>query len=99
MKFVGEFVARSAHAGAVRASTLNHEIGNDAVEDQAVVKGALFLLSGFFVGEFLGAFGEADKICDGLRSFVYEQLDDDVAERGFKDGVGTNGACHAVSLD
>src|SRR5439155_16197244 len=39
MKFVGEFVARSAHAGALWAAALNHEIGNDAVEDESIIKG------------------------------------------------------------
>src|SRR5882724_12292613 len=39
VKFVGEFVAWAAHAGAVRAAALNHEIGNDAVKNQAVVEG------------------------------------------------------------
>jgi len=99
MKFVGEFVAGAAHAGAMRASALNHEIGNDAVEDQAVVKRARFFLAGFFVGEFLGAFGETNEIGDGFGSFVDQKLDHDIAERSFKDGVGASGTCHAVSLD
>src|SRR5579863_531686 len=91
MEFVGELVAGAAHAGAVRAAALNHEIGNDAVEDQAVVERAGFFLAGFFVGEFLGAFRQADEIGDGLGGFVDQKLDDDVAERGFKNGVGASG--------
>src|ERR1700735_901164 len=36
MKFVGELVTGTAAAGALRASALNHEVGNDAVEDEAI---------------------------------------------------------------
>src|SRR5271168_3048295 len=36
--FVGELVAGAAHAGAFGVAALNHERGDDAVEDGAVVK-------------------------------------------------------------
>src|SRR5581483_8360878 len=38
VKFIGEFVARSAAAGAFRISSLDHEIGDHAVEDGAIIK-------------------------------------------------------------
>src|SRR6266849_5004129 len=99
MKFVGKFVTRATHAGTVRTSALNHEIGNDAMENQSVVERALFFLSGFFVGEFLGTFGQADKILDGLRRFFFHQLDDDIALRSFKNGVSASRTSHAISLE
>src|SRR6266481_177471 len=99
MKFVGEFVSRAAHTGTVRAPALNHKIGNYAMEHQAVIEWALFFFAGFFVDEFLGAFSEADEVFDGLRCFLVEQLDDDLALRGFKDGVGAGRTGHAISLE
>src|SRR6266403_1500588 len=98
MKFVGEFVTRAAHAGTVRAPALNHKIGNDAMEHQAVIERALFFLSGFFIAEFLGAFRESDEVFDGFGCFLIEELDYDVALRGFKDGVAASRTSHAISL-
>src|SRR5438445_4291548 len=99
MKFVGEFIAWPAHAGTVRAASLNHEIRNDAVEDEAVIERALFFLSGFFVGEFPGAFSETDKVFDSFGGFFFQQFDDDVALRGFENGIGASGTSHAISLE
>src|SRR6266850_1315361 len=99
MKFVGKFVTRATHAGTVRASALNHEIGNDAMENQSVVERALFFFPGFFVGEFLATFRQADKILDGLRCFFFHQLDDDIALRSFKNGVSASRTSHAISLE
>src|SRR6267154_530125 len=99
MKFVGKFVTRATHAGTVRASALNHEIGNDAMKNQSVVETAHFFLSGFFVGEFLSAFRQADKILDCLRRFFFHQLDDDIALRSFKNGVSASRTSHAISLE
>src|SRR6478736_852603 len=99
MKFVCKFVAGAAHAGAVRASALDHKIGNDAVENESVIVRAFFFLAGFFVSEFLGAFGQADKIFNSLGGLLVEQLDDDVALRGFENGIGASGTSHAFSLE
>src|SRR4029434_625091 len=99
MEFIGEFVAGATHAGTVRAAALNHKIRNDPVEDESIVKGPLFFLSGFFVREFLGPFGETDEIFNSFGSFLVQQLDDDVALRGFTDGVGARGTSHAISLE
>ena len=41
--FVFELVAGAAHAGALRVSTLNHEIGNDAMKNRPVVERSLAL--------------------------------------------------------
>jgi len=39
VKLVGEFVARTAAAGALRIAALDHEVGNHAMKNGAVVKG------------------------------------------------------------
>ena len=57
VKLVGELVAGAAAAGAFGIAALNHEIGNHAMEDRAVVE----RLAG------LGAFREADKVLHGAR--------------------------------
>ena len=99
MKFVGKFVAWPAHAGTVRAASLNHEVRNDTVEDEAIVESALFFLSGFFVGEFPGTFSETDKVFHSFGGFFFQQSNDDVALRGFENGIGASGTSHAISLE
>ena len=55
MELVGELVAGTAAAGAFRVAALNHEIGNDAMKNGAVVE----RLAG------LGSFRQADEVLDG----------------------------------
>ena len=69
--FVLEAVAWAAIADAVRAAALDHEIGDDAVEFQAVVEAAL---------------DQVDEIGDGHRRLVGEQFDADGAAVGVEDG-------------
>ena len=57
-------VARAAHAGAVRAAALDHEAGNDPVEDQAVVEALVC---------------QRDEVADALRRFLGIQLTDDLS--------------------
>src|SRR3974390_2511134 len=45
MEFVGEFVAWISGASAARAATLDHELGNDAVKRQPIIKIPLHFLS------------------------------------------------------
>src|SRR2546428_13695610 len=37
LRFVLKLISRASHAGALRISALDHEVGNDSVEDGAVV--------------------------------------------------------------
>ena len=57
-------VAGAAGAGALGAAALDHEAGNNAVEDQAVVKALV---------------GKGDHVADALRRFVGVELADDLA--------------------
>src|SRR5215470_12863709 len=54
MEFIGELITRTAASGAFRIAALNHEIGDDAVENGSVVKRLSGLLS----------FGQRNKIVD-----------------------------------
>src|SRR5580658_534948 len=65
MKFVGEFVARAAAACALGIAALNHEVGDHAMEDGAIVEG----LAG------LRAIGERDEVLHRFGGLVGEQLD------------------------
>ena len=69
--FILETVARAAPAAAFRAAALDHEIGDDPVEVQAVVEAAL---------------GQVDEIGDGQRGLVGVQLDLDGAAGGVEGG-------------
>src|SRR5436190_4127383 len=62
-----ERVARAAGPGALRAPALDHEVGDDAVEDQAVVEA--------LAGELL-------EVRDGLRRVLVEELEADRALAG-----------------
>jgi len=59
--------ARSAGAGALGASTLNHEIGEHAVEGEPVIEAAL---------------GELAEVCDGEWGVGIEELDGHIALGG-----------------
>jgi len=87
MKFIAESIPRIAGARAERASALNHEVGNHSVEDEPIIKWALYFLSRARVLEFLGAFGQSDKIRDGLRGFLFKQTSDDRSLRCIEYGV------------
>ncbi len=71
VELVLEGVAGAAAAGALRAATLDHELGDDPVEDQGVV-------------EAVG--GELAEVLDRLRGVVVVQLDDDRASAGVEGG-------------
>src|SRR5699024_6786096 len=81
---VVEGVARAAGAGAQRVAALEHEAGDDAVEDDAVVERTGDLLAGLRVGELAGALGETHEVLDGLGCVVREQLETDVPVIGVK---------------
>ena len=65
--FVFEFVARSTHTGAGRIAALRHEVGNDAMEGDVVVKALI---------------GQEDKVIDGFGGSRWVELEDDLTLRG-----------------
>src|SRR5512133_3141810 len=68
-----ELIARTARAGALGAAALDHEVGDDAVEDQPVVEA--------LAGELL-------EVADCLRGVLVEQLEGDLAFAGLHHGLG-----------
>src|SRR6188474_1914733 len=67
MKLIGEFVAGAAATGAFGAAALDHEIRDDAMELEAVVKALV---------------RQRDEVLDGFRGFVVKELNlDDAAGR------------------
>src|SRR3546814_7405890 len=85
VELVLEVVARSADALTKRAAALDHETGDDPVEDQAVV----VLLAGAagVVGVVLGSLGKADEVLHRERSVVAEEVDRDVTLVGLQGGL------------
>ena len=65
--FALDFIAGPATAGAVRASTLNHEIWEHTVEGEPVIEAAL---------------GELAEVCDGEWGVGVEELDGHIALSG-----------------
>jgi hypothetical protein len=65
----------------VRAAELNHEPADDTVEVKPIIEAAL---------------GELDEVARGLGHDVREELDFNVAERGFE-ACGRVGHAHGVS--
>src|SRR6476619_2388365 len=74
---VVERVARSAEALTDRAAALDHEVRDDAVEDQAVVERGRVGAPGVVLVLLL-ALGETDEVLHRLRGLVLEEVDDDV---------------------
>ena len=69
--FVLEAVARAAATGAFRAAALDHEIGNHAVEAEAVIEAAL---------------GQVDEIGHGQRGLLRVQFNLDGAAGSIESG-------------
>src|SRR5258708_8460695 len=87
-----ESVARIARTGAGGISTLNHETGDHAVEDGAVIKrNAVLLGVRDGAGPVLGAGGQADEIIDSNRGDLRKQRAMEVASCGVDDGGGLRG--------
>ena len=82
MNLVVELVAGTAGTGAEGVATLDHEAGDHAVEDGAVVEGTGRLLTGLGVDPFALALGQRHEVGDGVGSVVREQLDGDVSGGG-----------------
>src|SRR5260370_14307658 len=93
---VFELVAGTAHAGALRVSALNHEVGNHAMKNRSMIKRVVGFLAGGGVLPFALALGEVDKIRDGLGCILFEQAANDVAFAGFKNGIGSGCAGHSL---
>src|SRR5271157_1406874 len=94
-----EAVTGSAHAGARRVATLNHEVGNDAMEDGAIEELVGGLLVGRGMGPLLGALGQLDKVLDGDGRVGLEEADGDLAFGGREDGVGSCCESHEYLLN
>ena len=69
VKFIPEFVTRTAAAGAGRVAALGHKIRDNAVENGTVVEALA---------------GEKDKIIHGVGNVFGIQVDDDVAFAGMQ---------------
>src|SRR5690625_5162094 len=61
---------------------MDHEVRDDAVEDDAVVQGFVRLLPGTGVRPRAFTGGQTNEVGHGLRCVVGVKLDDDVAGRG-----------------
>ena len=89
-------VAGPARALPERIAALDHEAVDDAVKDDAVVERRLLALAGRRVGPFLGALRQPDEIGDGLRRFLVEQPDGELAFGRIEFRVGS--WLHVVSF-
>src|SRR6266852_132291 len=98
MKFISKFVTWPAAAAAFRASALDHELWNDAVKRQPVVKILFLFFLAALVRKFLRAFGKPDEIRDRFRGFFFQQPHNNVALRRFKNSVHSSRSAHAFSL-
>ena len=92
VELIFEHVAGVANAGAERVATLDHEAGDDAVEDGAVIEPfAVDFFEGEWVRPVLGGSGEADEVGDGDGSLLIVELAGEAAHGGVKDNGGAGG--------
>src|SRR5271157_6409643 len=78
MELVREVVAGPPAPVSLRASALNHELRNHAVEDQAVIVIAFFFFPGSGIDKFFRALGQPDEILHRLGSFLFKQPANDI---------------------
>ncbi len=91
VNLITELVAGSAVTHTERVATLDHEVSNDAVEDDAVVQRGRRLVTRPGVRPLLLPSREADEVFDGDGSVISEQVDSDVPVIGVDGGnVGVN---------
>ncbi len=79
MELVGEVVTRSAGPLSERISALDHETIDDAVKDDAVIKGRLPALAGCRVAPFLGALRQASEIGHRVGRLLVKEADLEIA--------------------
>src|SRR5215472_7120837 len=84
LEFILEFIARVSGPISQRIATLDHEIGDDSVEDGPVVESPARLLVRFGVGPLFFPARQADEVGHCLRSVLRIQHDGDVALRCFQ---------------
>src|SRR6267378_3585597 len=88
-----EFVARIARAVAFRISTLNHETGDHAVKDGAIIKwNAVLLCVRDGAGPVFCAGSKADEILDSNRGYLRKQRAMKVSGRAVDDRCGLRGS-------
>src|ERR687897_1434057 len=83
-----ELVAGAATAGPERVAALDHEVGDDPVEDRPLVERPLLLGAGGRVPPRLGPGRQADEVLDRLGGGVGEQADPDGPLGGLQGRVG-----------
>ena len=82
-------IARAAHAGARRIAALHHEVGDDAMEDGAVVQRRLALGAGLRMRPLARAFGKLDEVLHRDGSLLLKQSADNGSFAGIKRGINT----------
>ena len=70
---------RAAGSGSERIAALNHEVRNDAVEDEPVIERTLRLLAGLRVGELLRAFRQPGEVRYRVGDIRVEQSNLEIA--------------------
>src|SRR5208337_2977122 len=79
-----ELIAGAAHAGARGVSSLDHEVGNHAVKNGAVIQRRLALAARARVSPFARAFCKFDEVLNGDGSVLLEETTDDGSFAGVK---------------
>ena len=88
-EFVFEAVSRIARSGAHGIAALDHEVGDHAMEDGAVIeRHTVHRLAGLGIFPVFGSGRQTDEVGHGERRFVGEERAGDVAGRGLEDGSG-----------
>jgi hypothetical protein len=93
-----ELIARAAKAAAHGIAALDHEIGNHAMENGAVIEWIAGLLAGARMRPFTFTLGEVDEVLHGFRSLFFKETHHNVALGRFKGGIESGSLGHANSF-
>ena len=77
-ELIFELVSRAAGAGALRAPALEHEVLNNPVKNETVVKRPLYFLASLRIDKIAPAFGQLDEIFYRCGRLVAEELHIDI---------------------
>ncbi len=96
LSLILKLVSRTAHACALRISTLNHEIGNHAMKNRPIVEPVFRLLARGRMRPLPLTLGKLNKIGDRLRRVLFKQPANDRSFRGFKRSVESRLTSHKI---
>src|SRR5436305_14869994 len=86
MKFVLKGEARISRAATRRIAPLDHEVGDDPMEDNSIIEWFVVLDRSASVFPVFGTLGQSNKVGNSFGCLVREEFTSQIAGRGMNEG-------------